>query len=260
MPDLNAPYVKENDIEGVIDALQWKSPNHLYNVMKLKLKLEQFHSWFPPCPDSGSLKELMQWLDDERSRNHIAVKKEGLHSLTEWHFDDNGHFSHKDGKFFKIVGLEVSSPCREVKTWSQPIMKNEGTGIIGLLLKRVNGTTFFLMQAKADAGNRNLVQIGPTVQFNPANYIDNERLKKPFLFEAFLDTTEFIPVMESMQAEEGGRFYREDHVHKILMLPDGMELAVPSRYRWFSHANIRFFLHIGDVVNSSARSILACLA
>jgi oxidase EvaA len=184
----------------------------------------------------------------------------GLNKLREWRFDKDGYFSQIHNKFFKVIGVKVTSPFREVSSWSQPILDNEGTGIIGLLLKKGPDGMRFLMQAKADVGNRNIVQLGPTVQFNPGNYHDNVKLKKPFLFDEFLSSQEFLPVLENIHAEEGGRFYREGHIHKILILPDNRDLDLPRAYQWLSYAQLRFFLHLGDVVNSSARSILACLA
>ncbi|MBI5141274.1 MAG: NDP-hexose 2,3-dehydratase family protein [Nitrospirae bacterium] len=246
-------------MKRIIEEMRDAGIGKLSGEARIAMKIEQYSSWFHGYEDADMLKEIAQWLDDERARNHIAVNMVSLRSLTEWHFDKSGFFSHKSMKFFKIVGLKVTSPVREVSFWSQPIMENEGTGIIGLLVRRTGGKTFFLMQAKADAGNRNLVQIGPTVQFNPGNYIDNERLKKPFLFDEFRKPHYLVPAHESRQAEEGGRYYKEDHTHRILMLPDGMTIDHPPGYRWFSYPELRFFLHMGDIVNSSARSILACL-
>ncbi|TAN38795.1 MAG: hypothetical protein EPN25_13215 [Nitrospirae bacterium] len=224
-----------------------------------ELKIEQLTSCFEDTPGLHSTKELIQWLDDARADNHIFAKREGLNTLEEWRRDESGFFSHRQRKFFRVIGVKTMSPSREVSAWSQPILDNEGTGIIGLLMKRIKGRSYFLMQAKVDAGNRNTVQIGPTVQFNPGNYIDNEKLRKPFLFDRFLNSEGLMTIKESMQAEEGGRFFKEEHLHKILLLPDELQLGIPPQYRWFSLNQIRFFLHLGDSVNSSARSILACL-
>lgn len=203
--------------------------------------------------------QLVQWIDDERAKNYILVTRAGLRSLEDWRFNQDGYLSHRDGKFFKVIGVRVSSTNREVRHWSQPMIDNEGSGVIGLLIKRWEGRVLFLMQAKADVGNRNLVQIGPTVQFNPGNYKDCDALKKPFLFHEFQDSSDFLNVIESKQSEEGGRFFREEHMHKVLLLPEGMALELPPEYRWLCAGQIRFFLQMGDYVNSCARSILSLL-
>ncbi|MDA8432101.1 MAG: NDP-hexose 2,3-dehydratase family protein [Nitrospiraceae bacterium] len=235
------------------------APPDLFGTIRANLIREQACGLFPDEEDGNSLRDIVQWLDDERASNHIRAERQGLSSLSEWGMDGEGFFSHKEKKFFQVVGLKVTSPYREVGTWSQPILDNAGTGLVGLLIRRAGDRTYFLMQAKPDVGNRNVVQLGPTVQFNPGNYIDNKKIRKPFLFDDFLHDRGFVPVMTSRQSEEGGRFYKEEQVHKILLLQGGRDLALPSSHRWLSSGQVRFFLHLGDVVNSSARSILACL-
>lgn len=214
-------------------------------------------------PHSGAFQfpdDIVQWLDDAKAGNHILAKRTGLNTLSDWYIDnESGYLSHRENRFFDIVGMRVTSEHREVMTWDQPILDNKSTGIIGLLMKKECNGPSFLMQAKAEPGNRNIVQIGPTVQFTQENYIENSRLIKPFLFHEFSVGNRFVPVWNNRQSEEGGRFYKEEHVHKILMLPEDMELIVPPQYRWLTYHQLRFFLHMGDLVNSCARSILSCL-
>ena len=230
-----------------------------FDETKFGAALEQLQSFTREESPLNTTSELIQWLDDMKAQNHIYQKRIGLRMLTDWRMDDRGRLIHKNGKFFKVVGMQVTSPSREVGTWSQPILDNAGTGIIGLLCRRLNNAVYFLMQAKAEAGNRNIVQIGPTVQFTQENYVDNEWLEKPFLFQEFNQPDSLVLLKETRQSEEGARFYMEQHVHKILLLPDSVPLTLPPEYRWFSYNQIRFFLHLGEAVNSCARSIFACL-
>ncbi|MDH4162997.1 MAG: NDP-hexose 2,3-dehydratase family protein [Nitrospirota bacterium] len=209
--------------------------------------------------DLAGLDQIIQWLDDMKARNHIFQKRIGLDRLSDWEMDRSGSYSHKQGKFFKIIGIKVTSQSREVATWSQPILDNVGTGIIGLLLRQDGERTSLLMQAKAEVGNRNIVQIGPTVQFTQENYSDDGRLRKPFLFEEFMRPVRFPVLQESRQSEEGARFFREEHLHRILLLPEGAELDVPPEFRWMSLEEVRWFLLFGEQVNSCARSILGTL-
>jgi len=254
---------RESGVEDVAEKIRLEMARagitDLFDVNEIRRGLGRFCALSLDASSGDSVNDLIQWLDDKRAENHIFAKREGLNTLAEWKVDEKGHLSHVHAKFFRVIGLKVTSPFREVMTWSQPILDNEGEGIIGLLLRKVSGSTHFLMQAKADVGNRNIVQLGPTVQFNPGNYIDNEKLAKPFLFEEFISPEKSGLISESRQAEEGGRFYQEEHLHRILMLPDDLPLCIPPNYRWCTLGEIRFLLHLGDAVNSSARSILACL-
>lgn len=212
-----------------------------------------------PPPATHSLADQIQWVDDHKAFNHMLVRRTGIKTLDEWAYDRDGFLSHRDERFFRIIGIDVSGADREVHAWSQPILCNPERGIIGLLVKEAGGRRFFLMQAKAEVGNRNTVQLAPTVQFTPGNYDRNLKLEKPFLFDAFSGHCGYASCWENLQSEEGARFYHESHRHRILHLPPGQELSLPADFHWFSEEQLRFFLHFGDLVNSCARSVLACL-
>ena len=207
------------------------------------------------CP---TLDELLQWLDDQRASQHLLVKRVDLKVLADWHMRPNGTFAHRTGRFFRVIGLAAQSPDREVPGWHQPILENPRQGIIGLLRRTINGRRYFLLQAKTDVGNRPPVQLAATVQFTPGNYVDNAQLPRPFLFTEFLKPTLGPVVYNALQSEEGARFFRECHLHRVIELAPGRTLNIPDHYRWFSLDAIRFFLHLGETVSSSARSILAC--
>jgi oxidase EvaA len=208
--------------------------------------------------ESG-LKDTLQWLDDRKAANHMLVQRIGLNGLNEWEIDAKGFFSHREKRFFRIVGLSVSSGTREVNAWGQPIIENPAAGIIGLLVRIGDHGIEVLMQAKAEAGNRSTVQLGPTVQFTQSNYEGSRKLVKPFLYDEFLEPTRFRTLHESRQTEEGARFYREYHLHRILMKPDNVDLHLTPDYRWLPLEQVVFLIHLGEQVNSCARSILSCL-
>lgn len=218
-----------------------------------------------PAGDAEAMKDgfptihdLLQWYDNQRSSQHLFVKRVDLKSLADWRLRSNGSFTHRTGRFFRVIGLSVQSPDREVAGWQQPILENPRQGIIGLLTRTVQGRRYFLLQAKTEVGNRPPVQITSTVQFTPGNYIDNARLPRPFLFQEFLKPTMGRVTYNALQSEEGARFFRETHLHRVLELEPGREIEPPDSYRWFSLEAVRFFLHLGEVMASSARSILAC--
>lgn len=202
----------------------------------------------------------LQWYDDQAAINHFHIKRIGLNSLTEWHMTRGGIFTHKQNRFFQIIGLKVTVSGREVTGgWEQPILSNPEAGIVGLLMRHHKDERYFLMQTKAEPGNRTVIQLGPTVQFTPGNYVDNSKLAKPFLFDEFLHPRNLPLLADSMQAEEGARFYHESHRHRILELPARTPLDLPDEFRWVSETELRFLLTLGGYVNSCARSVLACV-
>jgi oxidase EvaA len=213
----------------------------------------------PPVAALAGIWETLHWLDDRRAGNHMLACRIGLNELQEWGLDEKGFFSHREKRFFRIVGMRITSAAREVGSWCQPIIENPAPGVIGLLVRNGPQGIEMLMQAKAEAGNKTTVQLGPTVQFTQGNYADSPKLKKPFLYDEFLVPGPFGLIHESRQAEEGARFYRECHVHRVLMLPDSAYLPLPDDYRWLPLSHVLFLVHLGEQVNSCARSILTCL-
>lgn len=213
----------------------------------------------PTTLQETSLFDIFQWIDNHKAINHFQVKRRALKSLQKWGMDRDGSFSHEHGRFFRVIGINVKSKGREVTAWSQPILDSPGTGIIGLLTKIKDGERFFLMRAKAELGNRGIVQIGPTVQFTPGNYIGNEQLQKPFLFEEFYKPGRFPSLHQSLQSEEGARFYNEAHIHRILLLPESETLTIPDDFHWIHQADLNLLLNLGEQVNSCARSIISLM-
>lgn len=213
----------------------------------------------PASVGPAGIWDTLQWLDDRRSANHMLTRRIGLNDLQEWCMDEKEFFSHRKKRFFRIVGLKIGSAGREVSSWSQPIIENPVPGLIGLLVRDSALGLEILMQTKAEVGNKTTVQLGPTVQFTQENYADSIKLKKPFLFDEFLSPDAFKLIHESRQAEEGARFYREHHIHRILQLPDSVKLSLPDDYRWLPLSHVLFLIHLGEQVNSCARSILTCM-
>lgn len=204
-------------------------------------------------------RDLFDWYDTQKAITHMHVKRVPLASLWDWHINRAGHYVHRKNRFFRVIGIHVESEDREVNAWTQPILENPREGVIGLLIRNVRGCTQVLLQAKAEPGNRPVVQIAPTVQFTPANYIDNVSLRRPFLFNEFRRPRLGRIIAESRQSEEGARFYREVHLHRIIEMPGEVELDLPEDYQWFTLEAVHLYMHLGEKLNSCARSILACL-
>jgi len=205
------------------------------------------------------LAATLQWLDDRRAGVHVQARRMALGELRDWGNDARGAFSHRHGRLFRVIGLRVSTRTREVASWCQPILESLSPGIVGLLVRRGPDGPEALLRAHAEPGDRGGALVGPTVQFAPGIYHGSGALPRPFLFDEFCFPGSFPVVHESFQAEEGARFYRESNLHRVLLLPAGRRLDHPPSHRWIPFAEARFLLHLGEQVNSGARSVFACL-
>ena len=105
------------------------------------------------------------WLAARARAHQHRVDRIPLAELDGWSTQrGTGNLVHRSGKFFTVTGLDVS-----VRT-AQPIMVQPEIGILGILAKEFDGVLHFLMQAKMEPGNTNLLQFSPTVQATRSNY------------------------------------------------------------------------------------------
>ena len=103
------------------------------------------------------LDHIIKWFNEKRKNSDMEVKEIGINELEKWEVDEKtGNISHETGGFFEVIGVKVSNTFdREVgkKGWTQPMIAKNPGGILGILIKKINGIPHFLLQAKAEPGN-----------------------------------------------------------------------------------------------------------
>src|SRR5690348_11403666 len=109
--------------------------------------------------------EFHHWFAERRKAGRFHIERIPFDKLRGWSFEpDTGNLVHSSGRFFSVEGLHVTTDDGPHKEWYQPIIKQPEVGILGILVKEFDGVLHFLMQAKMEPGNRNLLQLSPTVQ------------------------------------------------------------------------------------------------
>jgi oxidase EvaA len=184
--------------------------------------------------------KILSWYKYQVSQCSMGVKFIPLSECKEWSIDKStGSLMHSSGEFFRVDGIRVSnSTTREVTGgWDQPILTQVGFdgGILGLIRKRINDIPHYLVEAKAEPGNFNLVQISTTVQATFSN------LKKAHLgnqtpySEYFLEPEKYDVkvILDTWMSEDGGRLLNKRNRSMIVEIAEDFELPVYSdRYRW----------------------------
>jgi oxidase EvaA len=92
-----------------------------------------------------------------------------LKKVTDWNITDEG-IHHKDHKFFSVIPVSVAIGNREVQKWNQPLLKPAQEGLCAFIVKEINGVLQFLVQAKLECGNLDIIELAPTVQCLIGNY------------------------------------------------------------------------------------------
>jgi len=163
---------------------------------------------------------------------------------------------HPERSFFSVIGVRVEAMNREVPSWDQPIIKQDNSGIVGFIIKEIDGVLHFLTQLKLESGVMDLLEISPTVQCITSNYKENAM--PPYVNE-MLYRNNFKTITDVFQSEEGGRFYRESNQNIILMASESFQPDEEQDFIWMTLRQMKQFIKFNNYLNVEARSLLACL-
>ncbi|MCX4542263.1 NDP-hexose 2,3-dehydratase family protein [Streptomyces sp. NBC_01565] len=193
------------------------------------------------------------WLDFHRLSCGTAIRRIPFAELDHWSFaPESGNLGHRSGRFFTIEGLHAVRPDAE---WQQPIIVQPEIGILGILAKEFDGVLHFLMQAKMEPGNPNLVQLSPTVQATRSNYTKAHGGAEVKYLEHFLDPDRERVLTDVLQSEHGAWFYRKRNRNMIVEVEG--DVAADDAFRWLTLGQIVALLRLDNVVNMDARTVLA---
>ena len=77
---------------------------------------------------------------------------------------------HRDRRYFRVLGVEVTIENREVQSWCQPLVEPMQEGLCAFIVRRIGGVLHLLVQAKVECGNFDVVEMAPTVQCLTGDY------------------------------------------------------------------------------------------
>ncbi len=204
------------------------------------------------------LPDFHRWFARRRDREAMDVRRIAFDEMRLWSTDaGTGNLVHDSGKFFSVQGLSVEVSAGPVKQWSQPILNQPEVGILGILVKEIGGVLHCLMQAKAEPGNTDLVQLSPTVQATRSNYTGVHRGKAVPYLEYFRDTAHRRVLADVLQSEQGSWFYRKRNRNMIVEVTDDIEVL--DGFCWVTVGQLHSLLGEHDLVNMDARTVLSCL-
>ena len=195
----------------------------------------------------------------ERTRAYDHVVREvPLSALPRWQLGTV--LRHDTGRFFTVEGVAVETSFGPTPRWTQPILVQPEIGMLGFLVKRIAGTLHFLVQAKMEPGNRTMVQLAPTVQATPSNYLRVHAGRSTPYLEHFVEPTRGRVLLDQLQSEQGSRYLRKRNRNMIVELPPDHELAVEPDFSWLTLRQIRELLVTGNTFNLNARTVLSCIS
>lgn len=200
----------------------------------------------------NSNEQLLSWYTSQMMKWELEVSKKPLTKLNRWTV---GKWAVEgDERLFSVIGVNVKAGTREVTSWMQPLLKDHHIGLLAFICQEIDGVLHFLVQAKVEAGNMDVIELSPTVSCSNYEYVKTKE-KRPFLFDEVFCSMNTV-MYDSLQSEEGGRFYHIQNRNMIVEIPESVKLYIPFNYAWMSLAQIKEFMRYGKF-NIEARSIIS---
>lgn len=205
-----------------------------------------------------TFEEILSWITTLKTKFELNVTRIPLTAVEGWTKTET-QIHHIENKYFSVVAANIEIGNREITKWTQPLMKPAQEGILAFIVKRINGVYHFLVQAKIEAGNFDILELAPTVQCLTGNYRKGQNeYEVPFL-EEVLDATKEQIVFKTMQSEEGGRFYKEQNLNMIIGVNENEITDLPENYIWMTLNQLFTFIKFNNYLNIQARSLLSTI-
>ena len=192
-------------------------------------------------------KNFQKWFNSQKKLNRIKIKTKKLNDLENWNYSKKLIF-HSSQRFFKIVGIEVKSNFAG-KNWDQPIIVQKEKGILGIIKNKK--TKKYLLQAKVEPGNKNKLQLSPTVQATKSNYQRIHGGKKTSYLNIFkTNKIKFIT-----QTEQGYRYLFKFNKNALVEIKK--KIKILKNFYWFSKEDLKYLIKRKSVLNMDTVSVFS---
>ncbi len=211
----------------------------------------------------NKLDDIINWFYKKREESDMIVEEIGINDLDKWNVDsETGNVKHESGGFFEVIGIKASNTFdREVgkKGWTQPMIAKNPGGILGIIMKRINGIPHYLLQAKAEPGNIGKLQLSPTLQATTSNLLKAHGGTKPLFAEYFDEENNPKIIYAKWQSEDGGRFHLKSNYNMIVEVNEDENLEIPDSFIWVTLYQIKQLMKIENFVGPHVRGIISYL-
>lgn len=207
----------------------------------------------------NSNEEIISWFTEQKFKYDLNVERIPLNIVRGWERTET-EIRHESGKYFSVIACRVEADCREVFSWTQPLVKTHQQGLIVFIVKEFFGVLHFLVQAKVEPGNFDVVEMAPTVQCITGSYEAASREERPPFIDYVLNARSEQVRFDTLQSEEGGRFYREENRNLIVMAEENFSEDIPDNFIWMTAGQLKEFIKYNNFVNVQARCLLSSIS
>ena len=208
----------------------------------------------------NSIRKIYDWVKINNKKYFMKTKIVDLIKLKDWTYNST-KIEHKKKKHFSIIGINASTNKREIKNWSQPIIKGKEMAFAGFIKTKFNNIEHYLCRYTLKPGLKS-GGISCTVNTSDINnYSKNHTLnsnEKYFIKKYFFSQySKKNIIYDNILSDEGGRFYQCQIRYMIskLLYPDSIK--IPNNYIWISHNQIVDMIR-DQKLDIEARLLFAC--
>jgi len=184
----------------------------------------------------NSNKKVKSWFLKNDNKYYLKIKFISLSKLKDWVYNKK-NIVHKKKKHFSVIGVDIKTNKREVNEWNQPIVKGKNMAFAGYIIKNFNSTNHYLCRYILKPGLKNSalscsVNTSDLKNFNKNNLIPfQQKMLKNLFFNKKLS---YNKIFDNILSDEGGRFYHCQTRYMGMLLPEKLNLRIPSNYIWIS--------------------------
>ncbi|MFH1508132.1 MAG: NDP-hexose 2,3-dehydratase family protein [Candidatus Omnitrophota bacterium] len=204
----------------------------------------------------NSMDRITSWFTELKTKYELQVKEIALNKVAHWKRSEM-EIRHTSEDYFSVIAVMARAGSREVNTWTQPLLKSGSYGLVGFLIKKIGGVLHFLVQAKVEPGNFDVIDMAPTVSCS------NYELRcfgpdKPEFLDIFKKAPAEKIKYSAIQSEEGGRFYHFQNRCMVIELDESDILEIPENYTWMTLGQMMELVK-RSYFNIEARCLLTCI-
>lgn len=215
-----------------------------------------FESWVTTDNPFNTTEEILEWIDKKKAETTVRINKIDYAYDGDWFYDPQiGGIRNRNNTFFQIKGLQKKEDGEIVQ--EQPIIVQNEIGYLGIIGKVIDGVLYFLMQAKIEPGNVNVIQISPTIQATKSNFMQAHGGKVPAYLEYFSNKKNYEIIVDQIQSEQSSRFLGKRNRNIIIIVDDDIEVL--ESHRWMTLGQIKELMKYDNLVNMDTRTVISCI-
>ena len=200
--------------------------------------------------------EILQWFEERKKQTDVTLKRITLEECSPWYYDDKeGCIRNVSDSFFRITGLNCYKGGELL--YSQPIIEQYEIGYLGILCCKINNVWHYLMQAKIEPGNVNVVQLSPTLQATKSNFTRKHGGAEPAFLQYFTNMNTDDIIVDQIQSEQSSRFLKKRNRNVIRVVHS--VLPETETHKWMTLSQIKKLMRIDNMVNMDTRTVLSCI-